>query len=192
MVMGNMDAGLLKAANSGGKPPDTDQRRVLNENSQWLLAQLSEADLAFMANFRPTVEIPLGNNQNLLCFHGSPASFEDEILPTTPNAEVHRLLAPYLPHIMCGGHAHIQQLRRINDTFFFNPGSVGYAYNQDQSRIVFLANPWAEYAILTIDDGRLSLDYRRIPFDVPALITAYQDSGKPNAAEDAAQYRTAP
>jgi hypothetical protein len=174
--MGNTDAGLLKAVNSGGKPHHLDQRRVLNENSQWLLAQLSETDLAYMANFCPVVEIPLRKDQNLLCFHGSPTSFDDEILPTTPDVELQRLLAAYTPHIMCGGHAHLQHFRHIADTFFFNPGSVGYAYNHDQAEVDFRVNPWAEYAILTI----------------PALITAYQDSGKPNAAEDAAQYRTAP
>ena len=51
---------------------------------------------------------------------------------------------------MCGGHTHLQQVRRIGDYFFFNPGSVGVAYNRNQPEEGFRLDPWAEYAILDI------------------------------------------
>ena len=33
-------------------------------------------------------------------------------------------------------------------------------------------DPWAEYAVLTADDGKLGVEFRRVPFDVEALIRA--------------------
>jgi hypothetical protein len=83
----------------------------------------------------------------------------------------------------------VQYVRRIRDTFFFNPGSVGLAYNHDQPTDRFHVNHWAEYAIVTVDQERISLEFRRIPFDVHSLITAYRESGRPYAEEAIAQYR---
>ena len=45
---------------------------------------------------------------------------------------------------MCGGHTHWQQVRRLGATFFFNPGSVGLAYNHNQPEDAFRLDPWAD------------------------------------------------
>ena len=51
------------------------------------------------------------------------------------------------------------------------------------------ADPWAEYAILTIENGETSLEFRRIPFDVEKLIQIYRESGRPFTDEAIAQYQ---
>lgn len=66
---------------------------------------------------------------SFLGFHGSPTSFHNLIFPYTPEEEFQKLLSPYARHILADGHTHLPQLRRIGDNFFFNPGSVGLAYN---------------------------------------------------------------
>ena len=53
----------------------------------------------------------------------------------------------------------------------------------------FRADPWAEYAILTVENGETSLEFRRIPFDVEKLIQIYNESGRPFADEAIAQYQ---
>jgi hypothetical protein len=132
--------------------------------------------------------VPLGDGQGLLAFHGSPTSFVHILLPTTPEAEFRERLAPFAEHILCGGHTHQQFVRRLGGTFFFNPGSVGLAYDGQQSEEGFRADPWGEWALLTIDDGRLGLEFRRVPFDAGALKRVYVESGRPFGAEAAAQY----
>src|SRR5262249_24703118 len=124
VVYGNADAFLL----TGDTGPEalTPQHHAVRA---WSLAQLSEADRTFIAAFRPTVEISLPGGRRLLCFHGSPTSFDDIIYPDTPEEEVRRLLGGSLPAILTGGHTHLQQLRRLDDSLFFNPGSVGFVYN---------------------------------------------------------------
>ncbi len=137
------------------------------------------------------MEIELEAKGRLLCFHGSPASFDDVILPDIPQEKLFKFLGGYHATAMCGGHTHVQQVRRISSDarFFFNPGSVGFAYSHHQPDKGFQADPWAEYAILTSEAGRLSLEFRRVPFDVKTLIEAYRKSGRPYAEAAIAQYK---
>lgn len=190
LVMGNADAWLLSGQETGDEPISPQRWEKLYRVREWSLAQLSPADQAFIANFQPTVEINLPEGRKLLCFHGSPKSFDDIILPSTPQAEFDGFLAEYAPAFLAGGHTHLQQVRRLgaSEAFFFNPGSVGLAYSHQQEGDKFRTDPWAEYAVLTVEDGRVGLEFRRTGFDVQALIKIYQASGRPYATEAIAQY----
>jgi putative phosphoesterase len=184
VVMGNADAWLLTGEETGREETATQKMLEIRE---WSLSQLSTEDRAFIGSFQPTVELPLGEYK-LLCFHGSPASFDDLIFPETPEEEFQRYLGEHQPAIMTGGHTHLQFVRRLANTFFFNPGSVGLAYNRHQSEEGFKADPWAEYAILSSESSRLSLEFRRVPLDVDALVSIILSSGRPYADAMAAQY----
>ncbi len=92
-------------------------------------------------------------------------------------------------NVLTGGHTHMQQIRRIGDSLFFNPGSVGFAYNPQQSESDFCADPWAEYAILSYEKQQLGLEFRRVPFAADAWVQAILASGKPDADMQAAMYR---
>ena len=184
VVLGNADAFLLTGTD--GNEAVSAQQSAARE---WSLAQLSEADRAFIGAFHPTVESPLPGGRRLLCFHGSPASFHDIIFPETPEADVRGLLGAYLPAILTGGHTHLQQLRRLDDSLFFNPGSVGYVYNTRASGGNLHADPWAEYAILSADERRFSIEFCRIPFDVAAWKRITLASGIPDAETMMTRYR---
>jgi hypothetical protein len=81
VVMGNADAWLLTGEESGEEVISDERRRQFNTIRDWSLTRLSVADLAFMNTFQPTVEIPLEAGRKLLCFHGSPASFDELLMP---------------------------------------------------------------------------------------------------------------
>jgi predicted phosphodiesterase len=183
VVMGNADAWLLSGVDTA-EPASAELRQMRD----WSLAQLSGADRAFIAGFVPTVEIPLGQAGTLLCFHGSPRSFDEIIFPDTPAEDVERMLGGTAALALAGGHTHLQQLRRLGTARFINPGSVGLAY--DALAQTPLADPWAEYAVLTArDDGWLSVEFRRVPFDVDAYLRVVDQSGMPAAAAVHARYQ---
>jgi predicted phosphodiesterase len=186
IVMGNADAWLLTGEETDAEHPANEQMRAMRE---WSLAQLSSADRAFISSFQPTVSLALGDERELLCFHGSPRSFDDIILPETPEEDVWRLLGGFGAAAMTGGHTHLQQIRRLSDTLFFNPGSVGRAYDRHQPENRFRYDPWAEYAILSYDAGRLGLEFRRLPLDTDTLAEVILRSGQPHAKQSAEQYR---
>jgi predicted phosphodiesterase len=186
IVMGNADAFMLSGESAGAEPTTT----LMNRVREWSLSQLSDEDRAFIGSFVPTVEIALEGGHRLLCFHGTPGSFDEVIFPHTPEEEVRGYLGAHIPAIMCGGHTHLQQIRRLDDTFFFNPGSVGFSYSHTQERGPgFRADPWAEYAILTSEGASLSLELRKVPLDLAALREAIQASGHVDTEGQLARYR---
>lgn len=189
VVMGNADAWLLSGIRTGNEPTSPERERKVEAVREWSLSRLTDYDQKFITVFQPTVEVPLPAGRRLLCFHGSPASFDDIILPETAEDEFQQLLGDYTACILTGGHTHIQHIRRLADTFYFNPGSVGFAYNRVQPEESLRADPWAEYAILSADNERLGLEFRRVPFDTDELIRAYRESERPFADEAIAQYR---
>jgi predicted phosphodiesterase len=185
VVMGNADAWLLSENADTAEPTTAEQHEV----RAWTLSKLSSSDLRFLNIYRPTVEMALGNDERLLCFHGSPKSYDDVLLPGTPQDTWDRLLGPFAPAIMTGGHTHTQQVRRVGDGFFFNPGSIGVAYNGLLPEDRFHTDAWAEYAILSQDRGRLGVEFRRIPYDVERLIRIIRRSGRPHADRMIDAYR---
>ena len=192
VVMGNADDYLLTGADSGAEPADDARRRRFAETRAWSLAQLSDADREFIGTFAPTVALDLGGGRRLCCFHGSPSSYDDVLLPDAPAEDFVRLLAPDGRTLFTGGHTHVQFVRQFPDgTFFFNPGSVGFAWRHGQpSGQLLRADPWAEYATLDSDsdNGRIALTFHRVPFDLTAYRTIIRESGTPHTAYLLAQY----
>lgn len=188
VVMGNADAWLLSGQETGKEQIPAERLRKMQAIRDWSLSQLTVDDRAFMGQFKPTVTIVSETDRRLLCFHGSPTSFDDILLPTTSEEEFQRLLGGYASFILTGGHTHLQQVRRIGDSFFFNPGSVGVAYSHQQADNGFQADPWAEYAVLTLGSASTGLEFRRVPFDTIQLMQAYHESGRPYADEAIVQY----
>ena len=189
VIMGNADAWLISGVETADEGIPSERLKKMGDIRNWSLSQLTEDDRAFIANFQPTVTLNLEDGLDLLCFHGSPTSFDDVILPAAPDDVFQKFLGPYADHILTGGHTHAQQIRRNGELFFFNPGSVGFAYSHYQPDGQFFADPWAEYAILTVEKGQTSLEFRRVPFDVRELIRIYRESGRPFADEAIAQYQ---
>ena len=82
VVMGNADWYVLTG--EPGAEPETERHRRART---WTLSQLSEADLDYIRSFAPTVDEP-----PVLAFHGSPGSWDEIILPSTPEDDFRRML----------------------------------------------------------------------------------------------------
>lgn len=188
VVMGNADAFVVENAGTGAEVIDEDRRKKMDAVREWTLSKLAAPDVAFVRAFHPTVELEIDATRRLLGYHGSPKSFDDLIVAATPSEKVRAWLEPNDDTIYTGGHTHVQFVRHFGRTFHFNPGSVGLAYRHDQPEDGFHADPWAEYALLTVDGPSLSLDFRRVPFDVERLADQCRASGRPFAEDYIAQY----
>ena len=187
VVMGNADAWLLTGMSAEGEETSEQQRAV----REWSLAQLSESDLAFIQQFQPTLKVALEGRKTLLCFHGSPRSFDEIILPETADEVVRQYLGGYKATLFTGGHTHTQQMRRLGDSWYFNPGSVSLAYNWELSDFAhrrMRVDPWADYAIVSSEGARLGITFRHVPFDVDKLARIVRASGRPYAEEAIAVY----
>lgn len=178
VVMGNWDAAFLD-----GMPrveDGDDVARKLVEIGAWWAGALTDDDRAFMAGFQARLEVELPDGGRMLCFHGSPQSYNDWIFAQTPDDDVLRMFGPHGAPIMVGGHTHLQMVRRLPEMLMVNPGSVGLSFRQWWPHDVRIA-PWAEYGLLGFDDGRVKIDLRRTRYDVDALLDFAMSSGMPHA-----------
>ncbi|MEZ4680437.1 MAG: metallophosphoesterase family protein [Caldilineaceae bacterium] len=164
VVMGNTDAWALDPK---PHPVRNEATEYVNAIELWSAAQLTDSDRALMRTFQPTVTLDLGG-ATMLCYHGSPRSFHDSIVATTPTAELAPFFAGYNALILAGGHTHQPYMRRYQEKVLINPGSVGRAYEICAHGTAHDA-PWAEYALVTWHGGQLQIDLRRVPYDVQAL-----------------------
>jgi predicted phosphodiesterase len=175
-VMGNSDAFLLDP--DAGDEPVTPR---LLEVREWSCAQLGPERLELIAGYSPTIELSLDGSVKLLAFHGSPRSFDEILLPSLGLEEHREALSGNEADVFAGGHVHLQWLRRLGSSVFVNPGSVGLSYDHDQPEDDFRFDPWAAYALLTVDEaGSTEIAFRRVPFDRREVISALEESGMPH------------
>jgi predicted phosphodiesterase len=178
VVMGNTDAVLL--APHAAEVPISDD--WTNEDcDRWCAAQLTADDVAYLRTFQPTISLPLGAGMTLLCYHGSPRSYDERITAETPDAVLHEMLAQTPALLYVGGHTHQQLLRRHRDALVLNPGAVGFAKDTIPPGAPIRNPAWAEYAVIAGDGGQLDVSLRRVPFDLDALFAAFDATGVPRA-----------
>jgi predicted phosphodiesterase len=135
----------------------------------WTQEQLSEKQLAFARTFVPTVELDLGSGVRLLCFHGSPRSNTEIIASnTTPEALIEAIDGSTAT-LLAGGHTHHQLLRRFDRQWLINPGSVGMTHRLTRVDRETTTPPWAEYGIVTVENGAIDVSLRAIPLDIHAV-----------------------
>ena len=168
VVMGNTDEWLIEPRDESIEDDDT--RRIV-EIDLWAHEQLGEHHLDRLRDYQPLLEL-----DGLLCYHGSPRSNTDVLLPITPEAELAAMLDGHDEAIMAGGHTHMPMLRRHGPSLIVNPGSVGMPF-EHASEGTFRNPPWAEYAIA----GSGEVEFHRVPLDVGAVTGAALKSGMPNA-----------
>jgi predicted phosphodiesterase len=178
-VLGNADAFLLEVPADSPEPVTERQLEV----REWTLAQLNPSQLEQIRSFGPVVRREL-DGLSLLLFHGSPRSYDDVLLPELGG----EALDPFRGHdaaLLAGGHTHLQWTRQIGDALYVNPGSVGVSYDRYTDPPVL--RPLAEWALVTVSDGTVAVEFRQVPYAVEDFRAAAKRSGRPHAAEFAAQ-----
>lgn len=170
VVLGNWDAYFVE----GFPEQTTEIGRQLVEMGEWWAGQLSDEQKAFIQTFAESIERP-----GMVAFHGSLRSYEDFIYATTSDEELGEMLGGARAPLMAGGHTHFAMLRNYDGAVLVNPGSVGLPFAKQEA--VMRISPWAEYAIVDSNNGRLSVDLRRTAFDVDSLLRLIRDSGMPHA-----------
>ena len=175
VVLGNWDAYFV----SGFPAQTTEIAQKLVEMGEWWAGRLSDADREYMQSFAGSLERRLPDGNRLLAFHGSPRSYEDFIFATTPDDELEQMLDGADAPLLAGGHTHFSMVRHHKEALLVNPGSVGLPFAKRAP--VMRISPWAEYAVVESEDGRLSVDLRRTAFDVDSFLELIRRSGVPHA-----------
>lgn len=175
-VRGNTDVSLLEPGLEAEVQGLHGPMRQIGEIFLWAREQLSPADRDYLAALPPTAVLQLDHGRSLLCFHGSPRSARDTILATTPDTELEPMFRGWTQEYLAGGHTHRQLFRRFNEAILLNPGSVGLPSTSSGE-----PRPLAEYAILSCEPRRASVELRQVPFDLERVLSLARERKLPHA-----------
>ncbi len=183
VVMGNTDERML---NPRSRQSDDETVRILDEIEAWNVAQFSEADRAAIATFTPTLEVDLGQELSLLGYHGSPKGNRDLIKATSSWRQLERCFAGCDQQVLVGGHIHEQFVRPYRHQTVLNTGSIGApAIYLDEGGLDTFPEQWltpirAEYAMVEVANGRVSVQLRQVGYERSGLEESVRASKMPH------------
>jgi len=143
---------------------------INGDRIEWLRLQLSKGQLDFITKFVPTIDTKLPAEHSLLCFHGSPESYNDIIMPEVSQEELAKSIDGYDADFFAGGHTHLRMLRRVHNKTFINTGSVGLPFLTSPMDDPWRIAPFAEYVILEVNKEHSNVQFVQVSLDVDEVI----------------------
>lgn len=180
IIGGNSDRYLATGARMASAPPNDEpdfavwRDGILKTNAvlAWNLSRLSWDDFELLRDsLGRELRLNVEGFGQVIGFHAIPGDDESPALrPDSPDEEANDALLDREGVLALCGHTHLAMDRQLGRWRVINPGSVGMS----------AGNPGvAEWAILEWRDGALSLDLRRLPYDVEAALRAWDALGYP-------------
>jgi len=155
----------------GNHDPFTGPPTVPEAIYAWTLTQLCDSELAWLRALPRELAFEFGE-QRLLCVHGSPRAYDEQILDATSSAELDVMLAGASCDVLACGHTHVQLVRQHRTVTIVNSGSVGMPF---ESAFTGNGSPrihsWAEYALIEFGSGRVSAELCRVDYDIEAYFS---------------------
>ena len=179
VIGGNTDRYLVtgeRPKHSPAKDADAFKGKVsewknINDNLLWCLGQITFEDYEFLAK---TLGHELAHSVDdygyVIGYHAVPGDDEPALMPDTPEEEARDFLLDREGRLAVGGHVHRQFDRDLGDWRVVNVGSVGMSADEPG---------FAQWGLFTFVDGDLTIDLRRVPYDVDAVISDLYAVGYP-------------
>jgi putative phosphoesterase len=147
---------------------------------EWTLHVLGPDDLDWLRALPGRLDYEF-EGVRLLCVHGSPRSFDEMIIPATSDAALSEMVTGEEFDVLVCGHTHVQLARQLGGRWIVNAGSVAMPFveplvNPGAPSIL----PWAEYAVLDLQSGRVEVDLRRVDYDVDDYFDRVRKSTMPD------------
>lgn len=137
---------------------------------QWTRRHMKQENSSYLLDLRPSaileVEgVPLG------LFHGSPRDpLTEYIFPGIPEPVAKMMIQKAGVKVVLLGHTHMPMLYPFEGKMLGNPGSVGQPRDGD---------PRASFAMLTISEGKMSFDIKRVEYEIDSVADNIKSAGLP-------------
>jgi len=169
-VMGNYDDGVgFERDDCGCAYREEAQRQLGHRSLNWTKAHVTRANKEFLRSLPRELRFSHAGF-GVLLVHGSPRRINEYLYEDRPDRSFKRLLDMGRCNVLLCGHTHLPYHKTIDGKHIVNVGSVGKPKDGD---------PRATYAILTLGEG-LSVEFRRVSYDVERTAQAIEASGLPN------------
>ena len=148
--------------------------------TEWARDQLGDERVDYMRHLPWERRLRVDDTLVLFC-HASPGSLTDGLPPDLDQVvTIDRVGRTDASVIVCG-HTHVPEVREIGWRTLVNDGSAGYVFDGD---------PTATWALIEIDEGKVTAEIRRTGYDVMAAANAVSARGLPGDVYRAATIRT--
>jgi putative phosphoesterase len=127
--------------------------------SQWTHDALSDDQLDYLRRLPSERRVHVDGTL-VLCCHASPGSQTAGLGQEVDAATIVERVTRTSARIVVCGHTHVAAVRDLGWKQIVNPGSCGYAFDDD---------PTAAWAVLTIDGDEISTELRRSPYDTQVV-----------------------
>lgn len=163
----------------GNHDPFNGEAIVPVEVYAWTRSVLSETELEWLRALPSELSFEF-ESRLLLCVHGSPRSFDEQILPDTSGELLQEMLEGREFDVLACGHTHVQLKRRWQNRLVVNCGSVGMPFEAPFTGAAPpRVQPWAEYAVVELSATVADVDLRRVDYDVEEYFERVRRSTMP-------------
>jgi predicted phosphodiesterase len=180
IIGGNTDRYLVTGARIAFSPPaEAENYPAYRDNilsmsaiNAWNMQRLNWDDFQLLRDILgPELKLPVEGYGSVIGFHAIPGDDESVALrPDSPDEEAADALLDRGGRLALCGHTHHALDRQLDSWRVINPGSVGLSFGLPGL---------AEWALLEWQDGELSVDFRRVPYDVDATLREWKKLGYP-------------
>ncbi len=136
--------------------------------------RLTKKNLKYLKSPPDKFRLKLQGRKTLLV-HGSVECNQEPIGPDTTLARLKELAKLSKAEIVMSGHSHRYFFKKVGDTYFINPGSVGMP---PQGTLK------ASYATVDITAKKVSVENHLVEFDVPRVLRAMHAAGMSKVLAD--------
>ncbi|TVY07897.1 metallophosphoesterase family protein [Paenibacillus cremeus] len=171
VIKGNADEWVVRGVRQGEVPEQA--LELMNQERNWTVAQLDEADLHYLGGLPTELHIQLGA-VFIHAFHATPFSLFEIVPPDTEDTVLEeKLMSAAEADIYVYAHIHRPYIRYIGGKTLINLGSVGLPFD---------GMPKASYAIVEVSEGNVSTSIERVSFSNEKVIELYEQVQYPNSA----------
>jgi predicted phosphodiesterase len=159
-VRGNTDQMIMDAVSGSG-----------DAHGDWVVDQLHDGHLNFLQSISVQYTVDIGQGRTLGLVHATPWSIYESFLPDSSDVDFRRMLHEAGTSALAYGHIHLQHQRSLDTGVVIGVGSVGLPFDGDRR---------AMFTVIDAAAGGLSVDFRRLEYDVEKAISEAKTRGGPN------------
>jgi predicted phosphodiesterase len=168
-VMGNSDALLLDIYDGLITLPS--ELAWAQPGAEWSLQRLGADRIDHLRSLPMAFRLALPGGRRLTLVHATTWSLEDIVMPGADDAPRERMLREAGTDVVVHGHIHSAYHRLLPQGLLISVGAVSGSNDAD-------VRP--AYTLLTVKDGGIALEVRRVEVDVAAQREAIRRSGMPD------------
>lgn len=170
--MGNYDQGVGNSSDDCGCAYTSKEAEALGKHSiAWTNKITTDENKRYLRQLVNHIPLQLGGLRVLLV-HGSPRKINEYLYEDRPDATMERLLDLAEADVLVCGHTHKPYHRILpSGRHVINAGSVGKPKDK---------NPAACYVVLDATGYDLSVEFRRVPYDIERAAQANGASEMPD------------